>query len=78
MRRFVVSKFRVVSLIVVSVLRFELMVVVVVIDFGVLVVVFLELSEEIIFWSDSSNVLYWIINYSRVFKFFVVSRVGEI
>ena len=34
--------------------------------------------SHVVFWTDSTNVLYWVKNRSRKFKTFVVNRVGEI
>ena len=35
-------------------------------------------KQHMIFWSDSTDVLWWIRGYSRVFKPFVANRIGEI
>ena len=35
-------------------------------------------KQHMIFWSDSTDVLWWIRGYSVVFKPFVATRVGEI
>ena len=34
--------------------------------------------SHVVFWTDSTNVLYWVKNRSHKFKTFVVNRVGEI
>ena len=34
--------------------------------------------QEVVFWSDSTNVLWWIKGHSRVYKPFVANRIGEI
>ena len=34
--------------------------------------------EKVTFWTDSSNVLWWIRGHSRQFKPFVANRIGEI
>ena len=39
---------------------------------------FLIPMQEVIFWSDSTNVLWWIKGHSRVYKPFVANRIGEI
>ena len=35
-------------------------------------------KQQMIFWSDSMDVLWWIRGYSRVYKPFVANRVGDI
>ena len=35
-------------------------------------------KQQMIFWSDSMDVLWWIRGYSRVYKPFVPNRVGDI
>ena len=34
--------------------------------------------QEVVFWSDNTNVLWWIKGHSRVYKPFVANRIGEI
>ena len=35
-------------------------------------------KQQMIFWSDSTDVLWWVRGYSRIFKPFVANRIGEI
>ena len=35
-------------------------------------------KQHMVFWSDSTDVLWWIKGYSRIFKPFVANRIGEI
>ena len=35
-------------------------------------------KKQMIFWSDSTDVLWWVRGYSRIFKPFVANRIGEI
>ena len=35
-------------------------------------------KQQMIFWSDSTDVLWWVRGYSQKFKPFVANRIGEI
>ena len=77
--RIVASKMRVAPLTSTSIPRLELMAAVVGIRLAESLVAPLEVQmQDIIFWSDSMNVLHWIRNASRQFKPFVANRVGDI
>ena len=78
---FVASKTRVAPLTVVSIPRLELMAAVIGLRLASTTSKVMEIPmKEVTFWSDSSNVLYWIRgrSRSRQFKPFVSNRVGEI
>ena len=77
--RFVASKVRVAPVTAVSVPRLELMAATTGATLATSSAESLNLDPRATtLWSDSSNVLHWITNYSRTFKQFVASRVGEI
>ena len=75
--RIVASKSRVAPTKVVTIPRLELMGAVLSVRLAKAINNTLEV-EGTIFWTDSTNVLYWIRNQSREFKPFVANRVGEI
>ena len=69
---FVTSKTKVAPLQSLSIPRLELMA-------AEVSFVLLNIDREfIIFWSDSTSVLWWVKGYSRQFKPFVANRIGEI
>ncbi|XP_064650007.1 uncharacterized protein LOC135501694 [Lineus longissimus] len=77
--RLVASKGKVAPLIALSIPRLELMAAIAGLRLTVTVSSTLEISiKEVVFWSDSMNVLWWIRGRSRKFKPFVANRVGEI
>ncbi len=75
--RIVVSKSRVSPTKTVTIPRLELMGAVIATRLAKNINKTLEV-EQTIFWTDSTNVLYWIRNESREFKPFVANRIGEI
>lgn len=76
---FVCSKTRVAPLAATSVPRLELMAAVLGLRIALTVGSTLELGQgQMIFWSDSVNVLYWISGQSRRYKPFVANRIAEI
>ena len=77
--RFVASKTKVAPVKAMSIPRLELMAAVLGVRLATAVTRALEVKiDDVNFWSDSMNVLYWIRNRSRQFKTFVANRVGEI
>ena len=77
--RLVASKTRVAPLQSISIPRLELMGAILGSRLAKSVVNALSMeAKSITFWTDSANVLWWIRGYSRVFKPFVVNRIGEI
>ena len=76
---FVASKSQVAPLTAISIRRLKLMAAVVAVNLAASAVTYLGISmDNVSLWSDSSNVLHWISNHSRVFKPFVAARVGDI
>ena len=77
--RFVASKSRVAPVEAVTVPRLELLAAVVGLQLAEMVTKALNfLMTEVVFWSDSLNVLYWLRGRDRRFKTFVANRVGQI
>ncbi|XP_071149222.1 uncharacterized protein [Mytilus edulis] len=77
--RFIAAKSRVAPLTSVSIPRLELMAAVLGLRLALSVKHALEVPDDnMTFWSDSMNVLYWIRGRSREYKPFVANRIGEI
>ncbi|CAC5373861.1 unnamed protein product [Mytilus coruscus] len=77
--RLIAAKSRVAPLTSVSIPRLELMAAVLGLRLALSVKHALEVPEDnMTFWSDSMNVLYWIRGRSREYKPFVANRIGEI
>ena len=77
--RLVASRLRVAPLATQSVPRLELMAAVIGLNLAASISKTLKVdSGDIVYWSDSSDVLHWVHNTSRRFKPFVAHRVGEI
>ncbi|CAC5424074.1 unnamed protein product [Mytilus coruscus] len=77
--RLIAAKSRVAPLTSVSITRLELMAAVLGLRLALSVKHALEVHEDnMTFWSDSMNVLYWIRGRSREYKPFVANRIGEI
>jgi len=76
---FITSKTKVAPLQSISIPRLELMGAVIGKRLGVSVAETLSIDKQnIIFWTDSTSVLWWIRGHSRQFKPFVANRIGEI
>ncbi|VDH93667.1 Hypothetical predicted protein [Mytilus galloprovincialis] len=77
--RFIAAKSRVAPLTSVSIPRLELMAAVLGLRLALSVKHALEVPDDnMTFWSDSMNVLYWIRGKSREYKPFVANRIGEV
>lgn len=77
--RFVAVKSRVAPLESTSIPRLELSAAVLGLRLTLKICKALEMEiQEVTFWTDSLNVLYWIRNHSRQFKTFIANRIGEI
>lgn len=77
--RLVASKGKVAPLTALSIPRIELMAAIEGLRLMVTVSSTLEISiKEVVFWSDSMNILWWIRGRSHKFKPFIANRVGEI
>ena len=79
-RRFVAGKTRVAPLTALSIPRLGLLAATVAVDHASASVEGLNMNmdTDVVFWTDSRNVLHWITNLSRSFKPFVAARVGDI
>ncbi|XP_064627878.1 uncharacterized protein LOC135487738 [Lineus longissimus] len=76
---FIVSKTTVAPLAATSIPRLELMGATLALHLTMSVIAALQLPmQDVTFWSDSANVLWWIRGRSRQFKPFVAHRIGEI
>ena len=73
----IASKCRVAPIKVISIPRLELMGAVISTRLASTILRSIAVSK-VVFWTDSTNVLYWVKNQSRNFKTFVANRIGEI